>query len=241
MRSKPTIAQLVKWSWNRRVEYWVTHSSVCSFTHTAHSFALLALSAAFNHLLAHSITIKLVGKRFLSMIWMPGSYTVLAHSAFSVLPRIAFVCFSNFLFPFSRFSLFPPLFFFSFFVFFSFSLLSGYYFFLSFIFAMSTPFFTFIFPYLFFYPILYYFRGIYTFFASLFHFLSVCLFFFSKHFFLIVIFTCEHWVETVWKWNIHFIDKTVFPMRLGANEWAGRWANERSDAQEQSEQCGVSK
>ena len=34
------------------------------------------------------------------------------------------------------------------------------------------------------------------------------------------------WVETVWNRRVHFIDKNLFPVNLGASEWA-------------SEQCGV--
>ena len=55
-------AQWVEWLWNRRVEYWVIRSSVCSFARTAHSFAWSALlaslarSAALIHLFARSFT-----------------------------------------------------------------------------------------------------------------------------------------------------------------------------------------
>ena len=80
-------AQWFEMMWNRRVEYWATRSSVRSFTRTAHSFtcsallASLARSAALIHSLACSLTLKLMGKRFLSTNWMRWFYTVSSHCA----------------------------------------------------------------------------------------------------------------------------------------------------------------
>ena len=60
-------AHWVEWLWNRRVQYWAIHSSVRSFTRTAHSFvfyallASLARSTALLRSLAHSLAPELMG------------------------------------------------------------------------------------------------------------------------------------------------------------------------------------
>ena len=62
--------------WNRCIEYWANHFSICWFARTAVSFAcsarlaLLACSTAFIFLLAHSLNPELMEKRYLSSKWL---------------------------------------------------------------------------------------------------------------------------------------------------------------------------
>ena len=67
--NRQPITQWAEWLWNQRIDYKAIHFSVTcsSFAHTAHSFAYFALLASWAHsaaptcLLAHSLTLELMG------------------------------------------------------------------------------------------------------------------------------------------------------------------------------------
>ena len=81
-----TSSQWVGWLCNRHLEYRALHSSVRSFARTAHSFACSALLASLPrfsvliHLIAHSLTPELMGKRFLSLEWTRRFHTIYDYS-----------------------------------------------------------------------------------------------------------------------------------------------------------------
>ena len=81
-----------------RKKYWATHFSVCSFAHTAHSFACSALLTLLTlwashallpslvRLLAHPLTPELLGKWMIKWVFLLYFLSVLDHRAMDLLP-----------------------------------------------------------------------------------------------------------------------------------------------------------